>query len=153
MAIRPLRFEGDPVLLEIAAPAAVFDDALATLVRDMFETMYAATGRGLAAPQIGESARVFVVDMQWKEHEPDPMIFVNPQITAHAEAETTGQEACLSIRGKSFDVSRPVWVELTWQDLDGAVHQGRFDGPLGVCICHELDHLDGLLITQTGTPR
>jgi len=138
-------------LLQKAEPVEVFDEALATLVRDMFQTMYAAPGRGLASPQVGESRRVFVVDTEWKDADPAPMIFVNPKITARAKEETAGVEACLSIPGKSFVVSRPVWVELTWRDLDGATHEGRFEGVQGVCVCHELDHLDGLLITQTGT--
>ncbi|PJI92976.1 peptide deformylase [Yoonia maricola] len=150
MAIHPLRFEGDPVLLATAATVECFDETLASLVRDMFETMYDAPGRGLAAPQVGVSRRVFVVDTQWKEGDPDPMIFVNPQITACAGEEVLGAEACLSIPGKSFDVSRPVWVDLTWQDLDGASHQGRFEGMQAICVCHEYDHLEGLLISQTG---
>ena len=151
MAVRPLRFEGDPVLLERAAAVTAFDEALATLVRDMFETMYDAPGRGLAAPQIGVGARVFVVDTAWKEGEPAPMIFVNPQITARAEQERVGTEACLSIPDKSFDVSRPTWIDVNWQVLDGAWHKSRFDSVEVVCICHEYDHLEGKLITQTGT--
>ncbi len=128
-----------------------FDDNLATLVRDMFETMYAAPGRGLAAPQVGVSTRVFVVDTDWKDADPAPMIFINPEITSRSEEEALGTEACLSIPGKSFDVSRPLWVELRWRDLDGGVHHGRFEGVKAICICHEFDHLNGLLVTQTGT--
>ncbi len=151
MAVRELRFEGDPVLRQVAEPVAAFDDDLATLVRDMFETMYAAPGRGLAAPQIGVCQRVFVVDTDWKEADPAPMIFVNPQIMDQSPDGIEGTEACLSIPGKSFDVVRPAWVDLAWCDLDGANHQSRFDGVQAICICHELDHLNGLLITQTGT--
>ena len=153
MVIRALRFEGDPVLLNKAAPVERFDDGLAELVRDMFETMYAASGRGLAAPQVGVSSRVFVVDTTWKEADPQPMIFVNPQITARADEVLCGTEACLSIPGKSFDVERPIWVEVAWKDLDGAQHHSRFDGVQSVCVCHEYDHLDGVLITQTGRPQ
>ena len=138
-------------MLQIAAPVDQFDENLAALVRDMFETMYDAPGRGLAAPQIGVGRRIFVVDTAWKEADPDPMIFVNPKIMARAEEEAVGTEACLSIPDKSFDVSRPVWVELMWQDLDGVWQQGRFTGVQAICICHEFDHLQGLLITETGT--
>lgn len=151
--MRPLRFDGDPVLLQTAAPVEVFDEDLATLVRDMFETMYAAPGRGLAAPQVGVSRRVFVVDTEWKEADPAPMIFVNPQIVARSLEETVGEEACLSIPDKSFSVSRPVWADLTWQDLDGVLNEGRFEGVQAVCVCHEFDHLEGLLISQTGIPQ
>ena len=151
MAVRDLRFEGDPVLLAVAAPVTTFDDDLAVLVRDMFETMYAAPGRGLAAPQVGVSRRVFVVDTEWKDADPTPMIFVNPTITAQSPETRRGKEACLSIPDKSYDVVRPIWVDLAWQDLDDVAHKGRFEGVQAVCVCHELDHLDGKLITQTGT--
>ena len=151
MAIRELRFDGDPVLLAKADVVEAFDAKLAELVRDMFETMYAAPGRGLAAPQIGVSERVFVVDTTWKDADPQPMIFVNPHLTDRSDETALGTEACLSIPGKSFDVDRPLWVDASWQDLDGVTHQARFEGVRAVCVCHELDHLDGLLITQTGT--
>jgi len=151
LAIRPIRFEGDPVLLQTAAAVDQFDEGLAALVRDMFETMYDAPGRGLAAPQVGVSRRLFVVDTDWKEADPTPMIFVNPKITARADEQAIGTEACLSIPDKSFDVSRPVWVDLAWQDLDAVWHQARFTGVQAICICHEFDHLNGLLITETGT--
>ena len=138
--------------MQVAGPVERFDGALAALVRDMFETMYAAPGRGLAAPQVGVSTRVFVVDTDWKDAEPEPRCFINPQILAQSDARHTGTEACLSIPGRSFSVSRPVWIDMAWVDLDGAPQSGRFDGVKAVCICHELDHLDGLLITQTGAP-
>ena len=128
-----------------------FDGALGNLVRDMFETMYAASGRGLAAPQVAVSLRVFVVDTAWKDADSQPMLLVNPQITAQAGTQTDGEEACLSIPGKRFRVRRPDWVELVWQDLDGAPQTGRFEGMQAVCICHEFDHLNGVLITQSGT--
>ncbi len=138
-------------MLTVAQPVVRFDAGLADLVSDMFETMYAAPGRGLAAPQVGVSERVFVIDTTWKDAEPEPMIFVNPQIVAQSQETSTGTEACLSIPGKSFQVSRPVWVDMAWQDLDGVSHSGRFEAVNAVCLCHELDHLDGILITQTGT--
>ena len=150
MAIRDLSFEGAPVLTQVAAPVTDFDDTLAQLVRDMFETMYDAPGRGLAAPQVGVSQRVFVVDTDWKEADPAPKIFVNPEIVAQSSDIQTGQEACLSIPDKTFRVSRPTWVKMAWVDLDGVGHSGKFTGVQSVCICHELDHLNGLLITQTG---
>lgn len=150
MALRKICLEGAPVLLETAQPVDRFDDDLASLIRDMFDTMYAAPGRGLAAPQVGVGLRAFVVDTEWKEADPAPMLFVNPEITARADEVVTGEEACLSIPGKTYSVDRPDWVELRWQDLDGAAHQGRFDGVQARCICHEYDHLDGILITQSG---
>lgn len=150
MGLREIVFEGAPVLTQVAAPVTRFDDGLSDLVRDMFDTMYAAPGRGLAAPQIGVSLRVFVVDTKWKERDPDPMCFVNPRIVAQSDALNMGEEACLSIPDKRFSVARPVWVDMAWVDLDGAPQEARFDGVQAICICHELDHLNGILITQSG---
>lgn len=150
MAVRPLRFIGDPVLAQICTPVRKFDDALRTLVADMFDTMYAAPGRGLAAPQIGLTDRIFVIDTTWKEGAKTPYAFVNPQITDAAQGTAVGAEGCLSIPDRTFDVRRPQWVDVVWQDVDGRQHSGRFEGIEAICICHELDHLDGKLIIQTG---
>ncbi|WP_106745283.1 peptide deformylase [Yoonia maritima] len=150
MAVLDLRFDGDPVLREVATAINTFDAALAQLADDMLETMYAAPGRGLAAPQIGISQRIFVTDVTWKDAEPTPLVFVNPQIIAQSDETQTGTEGCLSIPDRSFDVSRPVWVEMRWQSVDGAIQSARFDGMQAICACHELDHLNGILITDTG---
>ncbi|KJZ18886.1 peptide deformylase [Loktanella sp. S4079] len=150
MAIRELRFEGDPVLDAIAAPVTVFDDALADLARDMLETMYDAPGRGLAAPQIGVGRRIFVTDVTWKDADPTPLVFVNPTIISASETHAVGPEGCLSIPGRTFAVPRPTWVEMRWQVLDGTIQTARFEGAQAICACHELDHLNGILITQTG---
>ena len=148
-----LRFDGDPVLRAVAAPVTAFDDELELLVAEMLATMYAAPGRGLAAPQLGVSQRVFVIDTTWKDGDANPQAFVNPQIMARSDTTATGVEACLSIPGRSFAVARPTWVELRWQDIAGAVQQGRFDGVAAICICHEYDHLDGVLITDIGVAQ
>ncbi|PRY77282.1 peptide deformylase [Yoonia maritima] len=150
MAVLDLRFDGDPVLREVATAINTFDAALAQLADDMLETMYAAPGRGLAAPQVGISQRIFVTDVTWKDAEPAPLVFVNPQIIAQSDETQTGTEGCLSIPDRSFDVPRPVWVEMRWQSVDGAEQSARFDGMQAICACHELDHLNGILITDTG---
>lgn len=146
-----LRFDGDPVLRARAAPVVKFDDAIARLVADMFDTMYAAPGRGIAAPQVGVSQRIFVTDVTWKDAVPTPIAFVNPAVVDQSEDRQTGAEGCLSIPGLLFDVARPTWVVMNWQDIDGTPHQARFDGMQAICACHELDHLNGVLITDTGT--
>jgi peptide deformylase len=151
LAIRNICLEGAPVLLETAAEVSSFDNALSALVRDMFETMYAAPGRGLAAPQVGVSSRIFVVDTDWKEADPAPMLFVNPRILRQSGDMVLGEEGCLSIPDKSFQVPRANWVELAWFDLEGAENNRRFAGIQARCICHELDHLNGVLITESGT--
>ncbi len=150
MAVLDLRFLGDDVLYAVAAPVTGFDPALAQLANDMLDTMYAAPGRGLAAPQVGVSQRIFVTDVTWKEAKPTPLVFVNPQITAQSDETKVGPEGCLSIPDRSFDVSRPVWIDMKWQGLNGTENSARFDGMQAICACHELDHLNGVLITQSG---
>ena len=148
-----LRFDGDPVLRAVAAPVTAFDDDLALLVAEMLATMYAAPGRGLAAPQVGVSQRVFVIDTTWKDGDPDPQAFVNPQIIARSKTTATAVEACLSIPDRAFAVTRPIWVDMRWQGIAGDVQQGRFDGVAAICVCHEYDHLEGVLITDVGVAQ
>ncbi|MEL6839907.1 MAG: peptide deformylase [Pseudomonadota bacterium] len=153
MAVLPLRFEGDAVLRAVADPVVTFDADLTALISDMFATMYAAPGRGLAAPQVGVLSRVFVTDVTWKDAEPTPIAFVNPEIVDRSDGVALGPEACLSIPDRAFDVKRPIWVAARWQDAGGAVREARFEGSQAVCFCHELDHLDGVLITDHGVER
>jgi peptide deformylase len=145
MPIRPILLLGDPVLRDRAAVVTIFDDALKTLAADMLDTMYAAPGRGLAAPQVGASLRLFVMDIGWKEGAPNPQVFVNPRITDASDVMVPYTESCLSIPGQTSRVARPDRVALVWQDLDGAAHDGGFDGMAAVCVQHERDHLDGIL--------
>ena len=153
MGVRPLRFDGDPVLRTVCDPVTRFDAGLAAMVADMFATMYAAPGRGLAAPQVGVASRVFVTDVTWKDGDRTPIAFVNPMISAQSDDRQTGTEACLSIPDRTFDVDRPVWVEAHWQDTNGLAHNARFEGSQAICFCHELDHLDGVLITDHGVEQ
>ncbi|WP_439154139.1 peptide deformylase [Yoonia sp.] len=149
--MRPLRFDGDVVLRDVAVPVTQFGAELDALVADLFETMYDSKGRGLAAPQLGVSSRVFVIDTDWKEADPQPCAFVNPEIVAAAQFRQLGPEACLSIPGRTFNVMRPVWVDLGWTSPPGVRQTARFHGVGAVCVCHELDHLNGILITESGT--
>jgi len=150
VAVLGLRFDGDPVLRGVATPVGRFDATLDGFVADMFATMYAAKGRGLAAPQVGVLDRVFVVDTTWKEADPQPIAFVNPQITDVSSTLAPGTEACLSIPDRSFTVMRPTWVDLAWDTPAGVGQTARFDAVAAVCVCHELDHLNGVLITDIG---
>ena len=127
-------------------------DEVRALAADMLETMYDAPGRGLAAPQVGALSRLFVADAGWREGAPAPMAFLDPEIVAAAEEQAVGVEACLSIPGRPVRVARPSWVALRWRDLDGLPREGRFDGAWGVCVQHEIDHLDGVLILDRGEP-
>ncbi len=134
-----------PVLRATCRPVTIFDAALATLATDMTETMYHAPGRGLAAPQVGLPMRIFVTDVAWRDGTPTPKVFVNPKIVEASDETVLREEGCLSIPGRPCRVRRPARVTLHWQDLQGAGHEGRFDGIEATCIQHELDHLDGVL--------
>lgn len=151
MALLSLRFDGDAVLRDMAAPVVQFGPDLDALVADMFETMYASNGRGLAAPQVGVSSRVFVMDTTWKDGAGEPIAFVNPEVIEKAPHAQLGPEACLSIPGRSFNVMRPVWVDFAWTSPASIRQQARFTGISAVCVLHELDHLNGVLITDHGT--
>lgn len=141
----PVVLHPDPVLRERCAPVERFDGDLAQLAWDMLATMYDAPGRGLAAPQVGRTLRLFVMDCAWKEGTPVPRVFVNPVIEGTSDEMVTREEGCLSIPDTPCLVSRPAWVEVRWQDLSGASHEARFEGMEAVCAQHENDHLDGVL--------
>lgn len=135
-----------------AVPVVDFGPDARALAQDLFDTMYEAKGRGLAAPQIGVLTRAFVMDLTWKEATGTPCAFFNPVILAEAPDRVSGPESCLSIPDRSFEVMRPAWIELEWTNADGAASRTRLDGIAAVCACHEIDHLDGVLITLSGRP-
>jgi peptide deformylase len=107
--------------------------------------MYDARGRGLAAPQVGEMIRVFVMDVSWKDGTPDPMVFLNPEIVARSDDMVTRSEGCLSIPGVLAAVARPAQITVSWMDLEGVRWAQAFDGFAAACIQHEIDHLDGVV--------
>lgn len=150
--IRPIVQVPDPVLREVAAPVERFDGDLRALAEDMLETMYDAPGRGLAAPQIGLGMRLFVMDVGWKEGEPAPRVFVNPEVLGVSDETATREEGCLSIPGRLSRVTRPAEVALRWLDLDGAVQEDRLGGFAATCVQHEIDHLDGILCIDREEP-
>ena len=164
MAIREILEVPDPRLKTVSKPVETFDASLKTLVDDMFETMYAARGIGLAAIQVGEPLRVLVIDLQESDpdadpedcgdhgcghdHRPvknDPRVFVNPEILDPSDDLNTYQEGCLSVPEIYADVDRPKACRVRWHDLDGNLHEERMEGLLATCIQHEMDHLDGIL--------
>lgn len=150
MAIRRIYETPDPVLRQISKPVAVFDDALGTLVADMFETMYVAPGIGLAAVQVGEPVRLLVIDLQEPAEEGgepvrDPRIFVNPEILWTSDSEVPYTEGCLSVPEQYAEVLRPDRIRAKWQDITGKVFEQEIEGLLAVCLQHEMDHLEGVL--------
>jgi peptide deformylase len=142
----------DPALRAPCAPVHRFDDDLARLADEMLEAMYAAPGRGLAAPQVGVTLRLFVMDATWKEGAPEPRVLVNPELVDASEETALREEACLSIPGRSSWVRRPERVRLRWQDLEGLPREGAFDGFAATCAQHEMDHLDGVLCIDREEP-
>lgn len=141
MSVLPLVLWPDARLSQICAPVAGAD--MSHLSQDMLDTMYAAPGRGLAAPQVGVMQRIFVMDCGHKQGVKTPMVFVDPLITARTDRQEVAEEGCLSIPGLMVPVARPVTISLSWQDVQGADHSGDFDGFEARCIQHEIDHLDG----------
>ena len=151
MPVRPVVMHPDPGLRQVAHRADPTDPALPALIADMFDTMYDAYGRGLAAPQIGEATRVFVMDATWKAGDRTPMAFVNPVIVDDSDERATLTEACLSIADTDVAVTRPARVEVSWTDPQGTPQRRWFDGFEAACVQHEIDHLDGILILDRAT--
>lgn len=150
MAVLPIRAWPDPVLKRVCD--AVTDDVDA-LVSDMFETMYDAPGRGLAAPQVGVPLRLFVMDAGWKDGDMTPLACINPEIIAATEELAGGEEACLSIEGVAADVQRPAGITLRFTDLNGEIQERDLTGAEAKCAQHELDHLDGKVIFDHLDPK
>ena len=150
MAIRPIIETPDPLLRQISAPVDTVTDEIRTLVEDMFETMYAAPGIGLAAIQVGVPKRVLVIDLQESEEEEgepvkNPLVFINPEIVQTSETLQTYNEGCLSVPEMYAEVERPDRIRARWLDRDGNAHEEELDGLLAVCLQHEMDHLEGIL--------
>lgn len=146
MSLRRILIHPDPRLKKVAEPVARITSEIETLAADMLATMYDAPGIGLAAPQIGVSSRVFVMDANRDpEAEPDPHVLVNPEVVFESEALNSYEEGCLSIPEQYGEVTRPAEVRLRWLGLDGKTHERDFDGLWATCAQHELDHLNGIL--------
>lgn len=145
MAKRPILVLPDARLRAVADPIAEIDDTIKQLAHDMLETMYAAPGIGLAAPQVGELRRIVVMDLAGEEEKPDPIVMVNPEILRFSEDTVVTEEGCLSIPELYYEVERPAEVTVRYTDLDGNTIERDAAERLAICIQHELDHLDGVL--------
>ena len=145
MAIRNVVQVGDDVLRQRCAEVTGFDEKLVQLLDDMKDTVKKERGAGLAAPQVGVLKRVVVVDVEEGYFE-----FINPVIVSQ-KGEQTGWEGCLSVRGKNGIVSRPMKVKLSFQDRNGEKYLLQAKGFFARAICHELDHLDGVLYIDKAT--
>lgn len=147
MSILDIRVLGDPVLRKPTKPVTEVTDELRKLIADMFETMYAAEGIGLAAPQVGRTERLAVVDVDGKKY-----AMINPEILATSGAPEKAEEGCLSIPDIYGDVERPAEVTIRAIDENGNEYEANGAELFGRCIQHEIDHLDGKLFIDYLSP-
>lgn len=144
MAIRKIRTEGDAVLRKKCREVTEVNDRILELIDDMFDTMYKANGVGLAAPQVGVLKRIVVIDVAGEDEEPQPLVLINPEIIERS-GEQTGEEACLSLPGVFGIVTRPNVVKVRFFDENMEQYELEGEELLARAICHECDHLDGVL--------
>ena len=144
---RSILLHPDPRLKKPCAPVTDLTDELRTLADDMLETMYAAPGIGLAAPQVGVLERLIVLDCirDGEEGAPRPLIMFNPEIISASDEMNVYEEGCLSIPDQFADVTRPEAVEVRWIDPDGDERTEEMSGLWATCVQHEIDHLNGKL--------
>ena len=144
---RQILIHPDPRLKKLCAPVEDLSDDLRTLADDLLETMYAAPGIGLAAPQVGVLTRLVVLDCVKTDSgdAPRPLVMFNPRVVASSDERNIYDEGCLSIPDQYADVERPKVVDVEWIDPTGKVQTETFDGLWATCVQHEIDHLDGKL--------
>lgn len=152
MTVRNILIHPDPHLKKVCQPFEAVDEAARKLAEDMLETMYAAPGVGLAAPQVGTLGRVFVMDCTAKDEEPRPLVLFNPRIVWTSEETSTYNEGCLSIPEIYEDITRPARCVVQWLDLEGREQEEEFSGLWATCAQHEIDHLDGKLFIDYLSP-
>ena len=145
MALRDILLIPDKRLRMKSEPVKAIDKDIRALIEDMFETMYAAPGIGLAAIQIGVPRRVVTVDLAKKDDPAEPQVFINPEVVWSSDDKATYEEGCLSIPEYYEEVERPKSVRVKFLDRDGKPQEIEADGLLGTCLQHEIDHLNGVL--------
>jgi len=145
MAILPIITAPDPRLKQLSAPVAKVDAEVRQLMDDMLETMHAAPGIGLAAPQVGVLKRVVVLEIDREETKVGPLLMANPEIIDASDDDAVYNEGCLSVPEHYADVTRPAEVTVRYLDRDGRTQELKCDGLLATCVQHEIDHLDGIL--------
>ena len=148
MALLPIITAPDPRLKTVASRIDAADENIRRLMDDMLETMYAAPGVGLAAPQVGISKRVIVVDVARTGDAPEPMQMANPEIIEASSERSTVEEGCLSLPEHFAEVKRPERVRVRYLDRENEIREQEMDGFLATCVQHEIDHLDGVLFVD-----
>ena len=145
MTVREIIKLPDKRLRLVSVPVKRIDAGLRKLVEDMFETLYAAPGIGLAGIQVGVAKRVIIMDLSKKDDTRKPEVFINPEITWASEEKSSYEEGCLSIPEYYEEVERPAVVKVKYLDLDGKAREVEASGLLATCLQHEIDHLNGIL--------
>ena len=145
MAILHIITAPDPRLKQHSVPVVAVDAETRQLMDDMLETMHAAPGIGLAAPQVGVLKRVIVLEIDREETKVGPLFMANPEIIDASDDDAVYNEGCLSVPEHYADVTRPAEVTVRYLDRDGQKQELRCDGLLATCVQHEIDHLDGIL--------
>ena len=143
--IRPILIHPDPRLKKLCDPIGEITADLRRLASDMLETMYDAPGIGLAAPQVGVTKRLIVMDCMKSPEPPRPLILFNPVVTWVSDTLSTYEEGCLSIPEQYADVQRPDRAAVSWMDETGGRREETFEGLWATCVQHEIDHLNGKL--------
>ncbi|NOY14492.1 MAG: peptide deformylase [Deltaproteobacteria bacterium] len=151
MALLKILHYPEPRLKKPSVAVTEFNDELRQLAEDMAETMYEAPGVGLAAPQVGVLKRMIIIDCSPSEEPNDLIVAVNPEIIA-TEGESLEEEGCLSVPGFWANVKRFSTVTMRYQDVTGKTHERTADGLLGICMQHEIDHLEGILFVDRLSP-
>lgn len=158
MALLDIRLYGDPMLREKARPIEEITDEHRRLAEDMAETMYEASGIGLAATQVGRRVRLIVVDVNWAraenpETEPKrPVAMINPEVIEESVEDDDYEEGCLSLPGIEGEVWRSVQIKIRYTTLDGETVEEECEDLHARCILHEIDHLDGMLFIDRMSP-
>jgi peptide deformylase len=148
MALLPIITAPDPRLKLTAKPVKAVDAEVRRLMDDLLETMYAAPGIGLAAPQVGVARRVLVVDVAREGEPAQPLKIANPEILWRSEELATYNEGCLSLPEHYADVSRPAKIKLRYLDYENEIREVEMEGLLATCVQHEMDHLEGVLFVD-----
>ena len=145
MAVKKILLYPNPLLLETSSRIDNFDENVASLSKNLIDTMYDSDGIGLAAPQIGVNKRIFVIDCSREDEKKDLRVIINPEIEHMSEEWSSYKEGCLSIPGITEEILRPKVVKVVYQDIDGVLQRNTFDDLWSTCFQHELDHLNGKL--------
>ncbi len=152
MALLPIIYAPDPRLKIKCRPVETVDQSVRDLMRDMLETMYAAPGIGLSAPQVGDDRRIIVCDVAREDEEPQPVRLINPEIVWASDEIKLAEEGCLSLPDHFAEIERPGAVRIRHLDHEGEIQEIEADGLLAACVQHEMDHLEGILFVDYLSP-